>query len=297
MLELFPTMRICAAVVSDVAYATSAGILLNRLWLGEVEAGYRRLRATLIFSSTLLLLSLALQLLLLSASMTGDESWKLAWNALPDVATTHAGRAEMTGLCPAPFLVAFSLFPSALRRTRWVVAGSTLVLILLASRAFCGHAASDGDFTLREGTQFLHLSSIAVWGGGILVAGFITVPHLTSVTEQDEVVRFGKRLSQTVTIALIAVILSGLYNAWKGLGGSPSHIADSPWGRMLMLKVSFVLLALGHGARVRLLLGRKDSGTTGRASLIRRWIRAEAILMLVVFTCSGWLANLPPADM
>jgi hypothetical protein len=48
---------------------------------------------------------------------------------------------------------------------------------------------------------------------------------------------------------------------------------------------------------VRLLLGRKDRGTTGRASLIRQWIRAEAFLMLLVFICSGWLANLPPADM
>jgi putative copper resistance protein D len=240
----------------------------------------------------LLLLNLPLQVLLLSAAMTGDESWKLAWSALPDVAATHAGRAEIIGFCVVLFLVAFSFFESAQSKTRWVVAGSVIVLALLASRAFCGHAASDGDFTLREGMQFLHLTSIAVWGGGIVVAGFITVPYLTAVTERDEVVRFGKRLSRTVTIALIVVLLSGFYNAWKGLGGSVSHMPGSPWGRMLMLKVALVLLALGHGARVRLLLG-----TTGRASLIGQWLRAEAALMIFVFICSAWLANLQPADM
>jgi putative copper export protein len=66
---------------------------------------------------------------------------------------------------------------------------------------------------------------------------------------------------------------------------------------MLVLKVSFVLLVLCHGVRVRLLLGKTSTVTKGRTGLIRQWLRAEAILMLFVFICSAWLANLPPADM
>jgi putative copper resistance protein D len=150
---------------------------------------------------------------------------------------------------------------------------------------------------VREGIQFLHLSAIATWGGGILVAGLITIPHLASLSELDDIARFGKRLSQSVSIALTVVILSGIYNSWKGLGGSLAALPNSAWGRMLILKLSFVLLALGHGVRVRFLLRSVGPWTPSRTATMRRWVRMEALFMLSVFICSAWLANLPPADM
>jgi copper resistance protein D len=296
MHELFPTLRICASALSDIACAMPLGLLLNRLWLGETEIGTERLHACLRVCSIVLLVAGPLQLLLLSASMTGDDSWRAAWISLPDVAATHSGRALIVGFCFVAALVIFCLFRSALTNARWVSAGIAIVLGVLASRSFYGHAASDGDFTFREGVQFLHLTSISAWGGGIVVAGLVTLPHATNVAEPDEVIRFGRRLSRTVTVALCVVILSGLYNSWKGLGGSLSHVTDSSWGRMLVLKVSFVLLALCHGVRVRFLLN-KEPKRSNLSTLIRRWIRIEAVLMLIVFICSAWLANLPPADM
>ena len=155
----------------------------------------------------------------------------------------------------------------------------------------------NGDFTLREGIQFLHLSAIATWGGGILVAGLITIPYLASIAELGDIVQFGKRLSEAVTIALAVVILSGIYNSWEGLGGSLSPLPNSAWGRMLLLKLSFVLLALGHGVRVRFLLRTQDPWTQSRTSIMRKWVRAEALFILLALVCSAWLANLPPADM
>jgi putative copper resistance protein D len=290
-------MRICAAALCDVANAALAGVLLNRLWLGRTGICNRRLRICLSVCSIALLVDIPLQFLLLSASMTGDSSWADAWHAVPDVAATHSGRALILGFCFVPCLAVFSFFPACLEKTRSVVIGIGFLIGLIACRALCGHAASDGDFTFREGVQFLHLSSIAIWGGGILVAGLITVPHLASAAELDDMAQFGKRLSQTVTVALAIVILSGIYNSWKGLGGSLSPLPHSDWGRMLLLKLSFVLLALGHGKRVRLLLKNQRSWTASRSVIMRRWVRTEAVLMLAVFVCSAWLANLPPADM
>lgn len=297
MPELFPTMRICAAALSDVAYAALAGVLLNRLWLGRISLCNQRLRSCLSACSAILLLTLPLQFLLLSASMTGDTSWTDAWHAMPDVAATHSGHALIAGFCFIPCLFLFSLFPASLKTARSVLIGIGLEAGFLACRAFNGHAASDGDFTLREGIQFLHLSSISVWGGGIIIAGLIIVPYLASTVEPDEVAQFGKRLSQTVTVALAIVILSGVYNAWKGLGGSLAPLPHSVWGRMLLLKLSFVLLALGHGARVRFLLQTQHPWTSAQSTIMRRWMRTEALLMLAVLVCSAWLANLPPADM
>jgi putative copper resistance protein D len=297
MLTLFPTMRICADALFDVAYAAWAGALLNRLWLGRVSICDRRLRISLIACSAILLVDLPLQFFLLSASMTGDTSWRDARGALLDVSATHSGRAMIMSFCFVPCLLLFSLLHASLERTKSVLIGMALEVGFIACRTLHGHAASDGDFTLRQGIQFLHLCSIATWGGGILVAGLITVPHLKSVAESDDIVQFGKRLSRTVTIALAVVILSGIYNSWKGLGGSLSSLPTSAWGLMLLLKLSFVLLALGHGLRVRLLLRTQRPWTLGQIATLRNWVRLEALFMLLIFVCSAWLANLQPADM
>jgi copper resistance protein D len=297
MLTLFPTMRIYADALCDIAYTALAGALVNRLWLGRVSICDRPLRISLIACSAILLVDLPLQFLLLSASMIGDTSWRDAWGAALDVGATHSGRAVIMGFCFVPCLLLFSFLPTSLKRTKSVLIGIALEVGFIACRALHGHAASNGDFTLREGIQFLHLSAIATWGGGILIAGLITIPYLASIAELGDIVQFGKRLSETVTIALAVVILSGIYNSWEGLGGSLSPLPNSAWGRMLLLKLSFVLLALGHGVRVRFLLRTQDPWTQSRTSIMRKWVHAEALFILVVLACSAWLANLPPADM
>ena len=299
MIEPSLPMRVCAAAAFDVAYAASAGTLLNCLWLGRsnTPASERRLGRWLAASSLLMLLSILLQIVLLAASMTGDSSWKLAWSALPDVLTTHAGLTLAMGFCFVPFLLVFSLFPFAFRSKAGIWIGIALVLGITVCRAGFGHAASDGNFTLRELVQFLHLCSIAVWGGGVLIAGLAVAPQLAEAAAPEEVVQFGRGLSRTVTIALVIVLLSGFYNAWRGLGGAVSPLPHTAWGRMLMVKVCIVLLALLHGGRVRLLLQHNRSSKPGLVVLIQRWLRVEAFLMVFVLVVSAWLANLAPADM
>jgi copper resistance protein D len=299
MLEPSLSMRVCAAAAFDVAYAASAGTLLNRLWLGgSITSGIEgRLRHWLTGCSLLMLVAIPIQLVLLAASMTGDLSWKLAWSSLPDVVTTHAGRALTVSFCFVPFLLLLSIFSSAFSRRVGIWTGIALVLGITVYRAALGHAASDGNFTLWELVQFLHLSSIATWGGGVAIAGLVVLPQLAATAKLEKVIQFGRRLSHTVTIALVVVVLSGIYNGWKGLGGSFAPLPHTAWGRMLIVKVCIVLLSFFHGCRVRLLLQKQRSLLPGRVSFIRRWLRAEAFLMISVLIVSAWLANLPPTDM
>lgn len=243
------------------------------------------------------MLILPMQFLLLSASMTGDTSWTDAWAAVRDVAVTHSGRTIILELCFVPVLLLFSIFQSNLRHMKFVLFGVALEVSFIACRALHGHAASDGDLTLREGIQFLHLATTAVWAGGVLVAGLITVPTLASAEETASVLAFGKRLSGTVSVALIVVIVTGVYNSWKGLGKAMSPLVVSTWGHMLLLKLFFVLLAFGHGIRTRLLFRAIGPWTPNQTMTMRRWMRAEALFMLLVFVCSAWLSNLPPDNM
>jgi len=297
MLELFPTMRICADALFDVASAALAGALLNRVWLGRHQGCDRQLGRCLILCSAILVLVLPLQFLLLSASMTGDISWAAAWGAVPDVATTHSGRSAIVSSCLAVPMLMFSLRRTRLGSLKYVSLGGILCVGFIASRAFHGHAASDGDFTLREGVQFLHLSATATWAGGVLVAGLITVPQLSATADLDSVLRFGKRLSGSVTIALAFVVVSGIYNSWKGLNGSLSPILTATWGRVLVFKLCLVFAALVHGIRVRLLLRSSCTWTPIQVNFMRRWMRSEAVFMALTLICSSWLANTSPPNM
>jgi copper resistance protein D len=299
MIEPSLSLRVCAAAVFDVAHAATAGNLLNRLWLGRnsTHGSERQLRYWLAGCSLLMMVTIPLQLLLVAAAMTGDLSWALAWNALPDVATTHSGHTLIMSFCFVPFLLALSLIRSALRNRAGIWTGIALVLGITAYRAAFGHAASDGDFTFREFVQLLHLSSIAVWGGSVVIAGLVVIPHLAVTAKPEEIVQFVKRLSRVVTVALIIVSLSGVYNAWKGLDGYLSPLSHSAWGWILMVKVCFVLIALFHGARVRLLLQEGRDSKPNRIALINHWLQAEAFLMIFIFAVSACLANLPPPDL
>jgi len=125
----------------------------------------------------------------------------------------------------------------------------------------------------------------------------VVVPQLAVAAGPEEVVQFGRRLSRTVTIALVIVVVSGIYSAWRGLGGSVSPLCRAAWGRMLLVKICIVLMALLHGGRVRLLLHESPSSKADRIALIQRCLRVEALLMIFVLVMSAWLANLPPADM
>lgn len=229
--------------------------------------------------------------------MTGDLSLGLAWSSLSDVVTTHAGHAVTMSFCFVPLLLSLSFLPGAFRRGAGAWSGIVLILGLTAYRSALGHAASDGDFTFRELVQFLHLSSIAVWAGGVAIAGLVVFPQLGRSSDPEQAIQFGRRLSLTVTIALVVVVLSGTYNAWKGLGGSFMPLPRTAWGRVLIMKIIIVLMALSCGSRVRLWVREKHSSKTGRIGLIRRWLRVEALLMMAVLALSAWLANLPPADM
>ena len=133
MSAFFPTMRVCADALADVAYAALAGVLLNRLWLGRISISDRPLRICLRACSTVLMLDLPLQYLLLSASMTGDTSWIDAWRAVLDVAATHAGRATIMGFFFVPCLLVFSFLPTALKGSKFVFVGIALEVGFVAA--------------------------------------------------------------------------------------------------------------------------------------------------------------------
>lgn len=266
------------------------------MW-GSVLAFYwnalpRPLLSTLykLFTAAAITLSMALplQLLLLAADMASTTHWPELRPILPDVLATHAGSVLLSQFICVFFTPLASLLPLApwLRRS----SSSALLLALTTFKATAGHAASDGAFSLREISQWLHLVSIASWAGGILLAAWLILPRLDR--EGSLPLTFLRRLSLQCTLSIALVFLSGALNTWLIIEGQLAPLRSSTWGTLLIVKIAFVLFALGIG-----FLNRRDihrEPTTSAQAIVIKRIQLEALVMLVILCASGWLSNLSP---
>jgi copper transport protein len=170
-----------------------------------------------------------------------------------------------------------------------VIAGAG-ALIALWFHALGGHAAASSP--LRWGnvlTQTIHLAAVAVWIGGLvwLLLGLRGAP---SAARRD----IGTRFSAVATIALAAVVVTGLLRAVSEIG-SFGDLFDTTFGITLIVKSSIVALLLGLGALNRF---RNVPGLSRGAraeSALRTTVRAEVAVAATVFVAAAVLSGLPPS--
>ena len=289
--------RAVAAAISDTGFAWLFGLLLAGLLL-DLEgpsAPRRSLQRTAIYCAIAMLLAGLAQLYLATATMIGSSAFAAVRSQLTDVALgTHAGKKLLWSLS----LTLLVLLTLCARRNWQKRSTFSLLLAEMVAdamvRSASGHAAANGDFTLSEAVQFFHLISIAVWAGCVLAAGFLVLPGMLQEDRASHAVSFTRRLSRVVTFALAVVLLSGIYNAYVGLGGSLRPLAGSQWGILLDVKVLLVLIAVGMGAANRRMIA--GDRATQRAPALATSLRIEAMVMLAILAVSALLANSPPAS-
>jgi putative copper resistance protein D len=289
--------RTLTAAAFDIAFAGAIGLVIADLWseLDPKEKLCRKLRNARRFCSIAMLIALPIQAWLLSATMTGSSSSREIRSQLVLVLTgTHAGRVL---LCSFAFALIFFflllLCPGKRAGTQWLIVA---LFGLAATRAATGHAAADGDFALPEWVQLVHLVSIAIWAGSVMAAGFIVLPSMLRDQLTDPIGKFTRKLSRNVTIALVLIVLSGIYNSYRGLGGSLTPLVQTQWGCLLDIKIALVLAAVAMGGSSRRMLQRNRILSLRQVSSLTVVLRIEAIVMLLILIVSACLANSPPAN-
>ena len=68
----------------------------------------------------------------------------------------------------------------------------------------------DGDFTLIEVLQMVHILATVVWPGAILVSGLFVVPRMAKLVDTSLMERYSNRLSKASTYAVVAILISGV---------------------------------------------------------------------------------------
>jgi copper resistance protein D len=288
-------LNIFFSVVSDAGYAVSCGCLLAIVWLNDAAGLVQLLRRVLLACVAGLILGQIVRPWFVAASMGGSDSFAANLALVPDIlSSTHSGKVWYIGSLGLVALIASVFFAGGKIKTAagWPFAAS--LLLIGCAKAASGHAAGDGDFTLAEFSMLLHIAGTAVWAGTVVASGFIVIPGLAKLPDPVGLWNYARSLSQTVTWALIAILLSGAYTSWRELNGSLSGLWSSGWGRVLLTKIAFVSLALALGAITRFKCVQRPD-TSERAALMVRLMWAEALIMIVILCLSGLLANTAPA--
>ncbi|MFJ3306185.1 copper resistance protein CopC [Streptomyces sp. NPDC086549] len=165
-------------------------------------------------------------------------------SALGRAATGRPGLALLARL--ALLLVAGALLPRLRRRSRpALAAGAVLSVGLALTWAAAEHASAGIQVPLAMTSSVLHLLAMAVWLGG-LTALLTTLYRAAEPVPPLVAGRFSRLAFASVTVLAV----TGVYQSWRGLG-SWNALTDTPYGRLLIVKLGAVSLLLAAAGRSR----------------------------------------------
>jgi copper transport protein len=169
----------------------------------------------------------------------------------------------------------------------WVAAGTGGLLLMTLTGL--SHAAATGRLWPLV-ADWTHAVAAAVWMGGLL--GFAValfsgpLRGLPPGRRAKLCERSVRRFSAVATIAVAVLAATGLYATLLHVP-SPQALVDTPYGRVLLVKLGLLAVVLAIGASNFLLGGRGPFG---------RLIVVELLLALALFVATGFLTSLPPAS-
>lgn len=296
------------AAFAALAGAAGLDLLVLPRGAAELEPPRRALRRLSLLATAALLLTSAAELALRAHTLAGGGI-ATALAALPSV----LGRTHFGGLWLLR-IAALALVPLLLRaghRFASVATPLPIAAVALAT-SLTGHAADRGDASLAALADWLHLLAAATWAGGLLCLSYLARGGAGGPARLGE---WARRFSRLAGLCLLGVVVSGSYSAWIELG-SIAALWSTSYGRMLAVKLAFVLglVSLGAENRFRVVpalspggrrglawrgfdavLGRLGAAPDAPERQFWRLVAREAVLALIVFACTAFLVQTQPS--
>ncbi|KFG92642.1 copper resistance protein CopD [Burkholderia paludis] len=295
--------QVALAALMDAAFAMAVGSALLKAWLGKDGArpavapshpAWLRAQHSLVAAALALVLADLGWLLYEAAAMSGAGLGG-GFAAIPVMLMqTHTGFAWSVAFGGAVVLALVALAKPdgpVEHALLWLA-----VIVIAGGKASLGHAADTGALSAAVGVQTLHLLATAVWGGLVLAGGLAVLPVLGASVARGALIRIAQHLSRTSVVALVFVLGTGVLNALRGLGGSLAPLDGSTWGRVLLLKLLLVALALVLGGlnRFSALPRLRRTASTEDAHTFRNILHLEALMMIGVFVAAAVLSFTVP---
>ncbi|HET7015725.1 MAG TPA: copper resistance protein CopC [Streptosporangiaceae bacterium] len=131
---------------------------------------------------------------------------------------------------------------------------------LAATWAAADHAGTGIQVPLALPSDIIHLSSVALWMGGLVMLAAIVLrrPKGRAADRKgraatEDTVQAVERFSPIALGCVVAILVTGTYQAWRGVG-TWAALVDTVYGRLLLIKIAAmgVLIVLGYLARIRI---------------------------------------------
>jgi putative copper resistance protein D len=181
-------------------------------------------------------------------------------------------------------IVAYAVFIFSFRVRKIL----SLILLLIISLAglvapvFQSHSASGGSHSLVIGSLIIHVIGLSLWVGGILAVALLSASDRAIAVP---------RFSQLALWAAIAVVISGVVNAWARLNFLSAW--NSTYAYIVIAKTlaTIALITLGYLHRKNL-SGKESINWVGFGKLLT----IEAAIMIVTVALGSWLSNTGSPD-
>jgi putative copper export protein len=302
-------MFVLEAAVSGILFAVSA-LLLGAL----MTAGFvlpRGEPAKICRQLSLFSLALLLAFLLVACIWLVVQGAKLQSGQMPSLDTlnryllrTQSGRIWLGREVYGVLLMLGGVL--LLRNAKAVKAARILfafALPLVVCRSLVSHASAVKENAATAiAVDAVHLVATALWAGGLPVLFWALFQGLRRLQlslfwAAEAVARF----SSIALGSVVTLLATGLYQSWTNVQ-TLHALGETPYGRVLILKLSVFCAMVGLGAinflstRPRLLKAAQAKG--GEPLLARRALNrigAEGFLGLLILCVTGFLTVLPPA--
>jgi len=146
---------------------------------------------------------------------------------------------QLTGGRVSLFQVIAGLLISVLvTRIRSSIGGLLLfvfALLAVGAPALTGHSGLSANHEIAASSSALHIVALSIWIGGLITLAFLVK------TEPVDFWSVVQRFSRVALGCYLAVILSGIANAWVRLR-SFENLFGSSYGRLVLLKIALALL-------------------------------------------------------
>ena len=289
-------LQMGSAVILNAAFAWLLGSWLARRWL--FSAGATRMESEGLLSLTdvaaaaLGVLATCAALWASAAAMGGVglfEATDLFWQMLT---MTSVGRSGAMSLGAIILVLVIRTFHTTAAWREWTVLA---ILGLFAFvRASMGHAGENGYGTVPFAAEVVHLSAMGAWTGLAAVSASIAIG---APTLQHNLIRMGKYLesmSAAALAAVLAVVITGLFNAWHRVGTFDKLFDDNIYTTALLVKVGLVSVALvlgGYNKFYGLAHARSSEKGVERVKLV---LQVESVVLLAVLIAAAILTSQQP---
>jgi copper transport protein len=242
----------------------------------------------------------------LQAAVAGETS---AWTAL-DPSIVREVLGTRTGGALGIRFVAWVALGAVLALwwwRRWAALAVVAVVpaaAILVGPALAGHATTQKPVAVLAPLDVVHVIASSLWVGG-LIAILLAVPAATRRLEPPQRTRLLAgvlaRFSPVALWSVLALAATGAVQAAIHLDWSLTPLADTAFGRSLLVKTGLLAVLIGIGAvqRRRIIpalrahaAGGEAPGGAGR--LLRRALRAEVVFVAGILAATAILVGSPP---